>query len=157
MDRVGASITSLVLDEDNNGNIYAKDTAQAQSNPVSRRDHNELDTRVGRLDLLWELNDALELRYVLDRVDTDNTPAKSQLTHVDPDFFIAGMEDYVLSKNSNAKRSPSDFDLFERFKSTSQSLFAHYQLRELRLMRDVTGKYLDTHHKPDYKHNLNMA
>src|SRR5690625_4963393 len=151
-DRVGASVDYPLLDHQ--GNFAGIGTAQ--SNPVSRRDHNELDTRVGRLDLLWELNDALELRYVLDKVDTDNTPAKSQLTHVDPDFFIAGMEDYVLSKNSNAKRSPADFDLFERFKSTSQSLFADYQLGELGLLGDVTVKYLGNHRKLDYKLNLDL-
>lgn len=151
-DRVGAPVTIPRLD--NNGQFIGTQTFQP--NPVSRRDHNELDTRVGRLDLLWEASDALELRYVLDKVDTDNTPAKAQLTHADPNFFLGGMEDYVQPSNRNRKYSPADFELFERFKSTSQSLFADYHLGELGPLGDVTVKYLANHRKLDYKLNLDL-
>lgn len=135
---------------------------QHEPNPVNHRDHNELDTKVGRLDLLWEASDALELRYVLDKVDNDNTPAKSQLTYFDPDddtfdFKLPPeLADYVHSRNSNSKRSPADFDIYERFQSTSQSLFADYHMGELGLLGDVTLKYLGNHRKLDYKVNLDL-
>lgn len=138
------------------------DPSPHQPNPVSSRDHNELDTKVGRLDLLWEASDALDIRYVLDRVDNDNTPAKPQLTYFDPSDETFGfglppeLAGYVLSKNRNARHSPADFDIYERFTSTNQSLFVDYQLGTLPVLGDVTLKYLGNHRKLDYKLNLDL-
>lgn len=135
---------------------------QHPANPVSSRDFNELDTKVGRLDLLWEATDAFEMRYILDKVDNDNTPAKPQLTHFDPNDMTFGfplpaeLADYVISKNKNVRHSPADFDIYERFTSTSQSLFADYQLGTLPILGDVTLKYLGNHRKLDYKLNLDL-
>ncbi|MDY0005271.1 MAG: TonB-dependent receptor [Spongiibacteraceae bacterium] len=121
---------------------------------------NALDTESARLDLLWEISDRFALRYAYDRAEADNTPAKTQLTDVDPTNlafqfpFPADLKNYVLDKNKSYKNTSADAEEFERYTSDSHALFADYDLGELGFLGDISLKYIFSARDLDYAQQL---
>lgn len=131
-------------------------------NPVNSRDHNELKARAGRLDLLWQFGEDIDVRYVFDKNIDNNTPSKPQLTYFDPNDIAFGfalpaeLSGYVISKNKNAKRSPSDAIIREPLKTVSHSFFIDYQAGSTPILGDVILKYLSNYRKLNYSVGLDL-
>ncbi len=126
----------------------------------SSDEHNAKESRIGRMDLLWDVNDRLAVRYTLDHARVDNTPAKAQFTALDPGNlafgvpFPADLAQYLTNPNNNVGRNSSNADTFEEFKSTSHSLFVDYELGNLGALGDVTMKYIGNYRKLDFEQSL---
>lgn len=123
------------------------------ANPPSSDELNNLNSRVGRYDILWDVSDRLELRYTWDYSDIDQKPPKQQLTHIDRNDPVLGtalppnMEDYLTGANDNRRRTSSDRSGYERSKSISQSLFATYDVGSVGVLGDVTLRYIGNQRK----------
>lgn len=132
----------------------------ALANERSSSELNNLNSKVGRYDILWDVNDRLELRYVYDYSRINQKPPKQQLTQFDPkipvgvipdpnnpggNIFIMPppeMGDYLTGENDNRRKTSSDQSGYEYSRSIAQSFFATYDLGELGALGDVTLKYL---------------
>lgn len=130
----------------------------ALANERSSSELNNLNSKVGRYDILWDVNDKLELRYVYDYSRINQKPPKQQLTFFDPSIPIAAipdgtggyipimppleMGDYLTGVNDNRRKTSSDQSGYEYARSIAQSFFATYNVGELGLLGDVTLKYL---------------
>lgn len=131
------------------------------ANPPSSDELNNINSQVGRYDILWEVNDRLELRYTWDYSDIDQEAAKQQLTFYDPSIEVipgatlgmlnpdaaAQMGDYLTGANDNRRRTSSDQSGYERSKSISQSLFVSYDVGTLGMLGDVTLRYIGNDRK----------
>lgn len=126
----------------------------ALANERSNREFNDLNSKVGRYDILWDVNDRLELRYVYDYSRINQKTPKQQLTFFDPSVPIdeygttipadlaEEMKDYLTGENDNRRKSWSDQSGDEYSRSIAQSFFVTYDLGELGALGDVTLKYL---------------
>jgi iron complex outermembrane receptor protein len=124
------------------------------------QEHNAVDSEVARLDLLWDANERLSLRYTYDMADTDNTTAKTQLTAVNPasQTFGAGfptdLGKYIVDADKNSSKNASDAHVFERFESDSHSLFANYDLGDLGALGEVAIKYIFNNRNLEFQQSL---
>jgi len=129
-------------------------------NPPGVDAHDKLDKTSGRLDVLWDVSDRLTLRYALHYAEADNTPAKAQLTAIDPTHLAfgipipPGLEAYLTDENDNLDKISTDAPTFERFESTSHSFFATYGVGELGVLGDVTVKYIFNTRDLTFEQNL---
>ncbi len=105
------------------------------ANPAGEtREHNAAESTIGRVDLLWEVNDRLTARYTLDDVDVDNTPGKPQFTDLDTTSLTFGfplpgdLAQFVTPENENIDSNSVDADVAEEFESTSHTLTVNYDL-----------------------------
>lgn len=123
-------------------------------NPPKSKEHNSLDSRQGRLDLLWQPTDVLEARLVADRVKQDNTPSKGVLTHLAPDegpfagILPEGLDNYLYRKNRNHRHAINDGGDFEKSRNTSYSLFVDYHLD---FLGEATAKYIGNYRDLDWR------
>src|SRR5690625_6608293 len=132
----------------------------ALANERSSSELNNLNSKVGRYDSLWDVNDRLELRYVNDYSRINQMPHKQQLTQSDHKIPVGviphpnnpggnifkmpppEMGDYLTGENDNRRKTSSDQSGYEYSRSIAQSFFATYDLGELGALGDVTLKYL---------------
>src|SRR5690625_557030 len=87
----------------------------ALANERSSSELNNLNSKVGRYDILWDVNDRLELRYVYDYSRINQKPPKQQLTYLDPDIvnifdpdLYDQMKAYLTGENDNRRKTSSD-------------------------------------------------
>ena len=137
--------------------------ALVEPNPPSREDaFNAMDNEAGRLDLLWDLNDSLSLRYTFDRVEVENTPTKPQLTYLDLSSlglgvpFPGDLQKYVLSSNDNARKVSTDAEIYDFFRSTGHSLFVTYDLPDMGALGEMTLKYIGNTRDLDFGQGLDL-
>ncbi len=115
------------------------------ANPVLIDEFNNLDNRVGRYDILWDMTHRFSVRYTWDYSDLDLAPSKNQLTFLDPNDFVgvnALLAPYVTGENENRDSVSLDQAKYERSKSISQSLFADYDAGTWGALGDVTLRYI---------------
>lgn len=181
-----ATIDTPALDLGGAGQLMAKVTASYKTrdgfydnepdpfgsslaNPPSSDELNNLNSKVGRYDILWDVNDRLELRYTWDYSDIDQKPPKQQLTFFDPSvdllagtpfagfgFPPADMADYLTGENDNRDKTSSDQSMFERSKSISKSFFATYDAGSLGFLGDVTFKYIGNDRRLDWDDQIDI-
>lgn len=131
-----------------------------QPNPPGHDGHNRLDKISGRLDVLWDVSDRLELRYSLNYAEADNTPGKAQLTAIDPDDLTfgfplpGGLEKYLAAEGNNLRRISSDAPEMEKFDSTSHAFFASYELGQVGALGDVVARYIFNTRELDFEQTL---
>ncbi|WP_116368527.1 TonB-dependent receptor [Parahaliea mediterranea] len=129
-------------------------------NPVSNRDFNEVDSEVGRLDLVWDITEQLSARYTMDKAKVSNTPSKPQFTDLDTSNlgfgfpFPADLDQYLLPEDKNEDTTSSDAPLYEGFDSTSQSLFVDYSLGTVGALGDIGLKYIGNTRDLDFEQGL---
>jgi iron complex outermembrane receptor protein len=119
------------------------------SKAPSTKDFSNLNSKVGRYDILWQASDRLELRYTYDYSDIDQTPGKPQLTYFNPDipmgpgtFVPPELGDYLTGVNDNKDAISADAAGAEMSKSISRSFFATYDVGQLGALGNVTFKYI---------------
>jgi iron complex outermembrane receptor protein len=121
--------------------------------PPSSDELNNLNSKVARYDILWAVNDRLELRHTWDYSDIDQKPVKQQLSYLDPSDPVginALAQNYLTSTNDNRSATSSDQSLFERSRPISRSLFASYDAGDLGLLGDTTFKYIGNERHLDW-------
>jgi len=145
----------------NRGAISHPFTGQPiQPNPASGRDFNEVDSEVGRLDLLWDVSDRLSARYTVDKAKVRNTPSKPQFTDLNTANFGFGfpfpqdLEQYVFPEDDNEDAVSADAEMYEGFDSTSHSLFVDYDLGTVGVLGDMTVKYTGNSRDLDFEQAL---
>lgn len=131
-----------------------------QPNPASDRDFNEVDSEVGRLDLLWDMTDRLSARYTIDKAKVRNSPSKPQFTDLDTNNlgfgfpFPQDLDQYLLPEDDNVDATSADAQMYEGFDSTSQSLFVDYDLGNVGALGDMSLKYIGNHRELDFEQAL---
>ncbi|MBA6412885.1 TonB-dependent receptor [Parahaliea sp. F7430] len=143
------------------GSISHPFTGQpVQPNPSSKIDFNAVDSEVGRLDLLWDVNERLAARYTIDKAKVRNTPSKPQFTDINTSNLAFGfpfpqdLDQYLLPEDKNKRSISNDADMYEGFDSTSQSLFVDYDFGKVGAMGDLSVKYTGNTRKLDFEQAL---